>query len=153
MAVDRELSNWLAFSWRKKGILEKRTRLRPQTQRKSMYIWYSSSIYCCFSGLSLVLNKADCDWTRQTLNPSELIGERPAKPELIHTSCRSESSNISLVVLDKATACPNATHSRLKSGIHFSGEPSSFVRLIHLSPRFTLSGWRPTWLSPWSWGG
>ena len=25
----------------------------------------------------------------------------PSKPELIHTSCRSESSNISLVVLDK----------------------------------------------------
>ena len=54
-----------------------------------------------FSGLSLVPNKEVCDWQRQTLNLSELKGERPAKPDLIHTSCRSESSNISLVVLDK----------------------------------------------------
>ena len=38
--------------------------------------------------------------TWQTLNLSELKGERPAKTDLIHTSCRSESSNISLVVLD-----------------------------------------------------
>ena len=53
------------------------------------------------SGLSLVLNKEGCDWQRQTLNLSQLKGERPAKPDLIHTSSRSESSNISLVVLDK----------------------------------------------------
>ena len=65
-----------------------------------------SFLFCLFqrfSGLSLVLNKEVCDWQRQTLNLSELKGERPAKPDLIHTSCRSESSNISLVVLDKDT--------------------------------------------------
>ena len=32
-----------------------------------------------FSGLSLALNKDVCDWLRQTLNPSELEGERPIK--------------------------------------------------------------------------
>ena len=42
-----------------------------------------------------------CDWKRQTLNLR--YTQRWAtmsKPELIHTSCRSESSNNSLVVLD-----------------------------------------------------
>jgi hypothetical protein len=53
------------------------------------------------SGLSLVLKKGVCDWLTQTLNPSELKVSDPSKPEQIHTSCRSESSNISLVVLDK----------------------------------------------------
>ena len=51
--------------------------------------------------LSLALKKVFCDWLRQTLNPSELKVSDPSMPELIHTSCRSESSNISLVVLDK----------------------------------------------------
>ena len=74
-------------------------------------------------------------------------------PDLIHTSCRSESSNISLVVLDKVSLCPNSTHPRLRSAVHFSREPSELIKLLPLSPRFTLSGWRPTWLSPWSWGG
>ena len=37
---------------------------------------------------------------RQTLNPSVLKVSDPSKPERIHTSCRSESSNISLVDLD-----------------------------------------------------
>ena len=56
-----------------------------------------------FSRLSLALNKDVCDWLRQTLNPSELKVSDQSKPELIHTSCRSESSNISLVVLDKVS--------------------------------------------------
>ena len=50
--------------------------------------------------LSLALKKDVCDWLRQTLNPSELKVSDQSEPELIHTSCRSESSNISLVVLD-----------------------------------------------------
>ena len=62
---------------------------------------YLYHLYHHFSGLSLVLNKEGCDWQRQTLNLSDLKGEWPVKPDLIHTSCRSESSNISLVVLDK----------------------------------------------------
>ena len=103
------------------------------------------------SGLSLVLLKADCDWTRQTLNLSELNGERPAKPDLIHTSCRSESSNISLVVLDKDPLCPNATHGRLKSRIYFQREPSVLVKLLHLSPLVTLSEQRTTCPSPRTW--
>ena len=53
-----------------------------------------------FSGFSLTLKKDVCDWLRQTLNPSGLKVSDPSKTELIHTSCRSESSNISLVVLD-----------------------------------------------------
>ena len=35
--------------------------------------------------------------------PERTQGEDPSKPDLIHTSCRSESSNKSLVVLDKDT--------------------------------------------------
>ena len=38
---------------------------------------------------------------------------------MIHTSYRSESSNNSLVVLDKVALCLNATHGRLKSRIYF----------------------------------
>ena len=106
-----------------------------------------------FSGLSLVLNKEVCDWTRQTLNLSELIGERPAKPDLIHTSCRSESSNISLVVLDKLSFCSNATQARLKSVMHFPRKHSELVKLFCLSPGFTPSGRSPTCLSPQTWWG
>ena len=87
----------------------------------------------------------------RTLNLSELKGEQPAKPDLIHTSCRSESSNISLVVLDKDTLCPNATHGRLKCRIYFQREPSELVKLLHLSPLVTLSGQRPTCPGPRTW--
>ena len=34
-------------------------------------------VFRVLSGLSLVLNKVFCDWQTQTLNPSELEGERP----------------------------------------------------------------------------
>ena len=54
-----------------------------------------------FSGLSLVLNKEGLWLKRLTLTLSKLKGEWQVKSVLIHTSCRSESSNISLVVLDK----------------------------------------------------
>ena len=74
------------------------------------------------------------------------IIEQSTMTGLVHTSCRSESSNFSLVVLDNITLCP-----RLKSEVHFLREPSKLIKLLYLSPRFTLSGWRPTWLSPWSW--
>ena len=75
----------------------------------------------------------------------------PSKPELIHTSCRSESSNISLVVLDKDALCPNANHGRLKCWIHFQREPPELVKLLHLSPLVTLSGQRPTCPGPRTW--
>ena len=104
-----------------------------------------------FSGLSLVLNKAVCDWTRQTLNLSELKGERPAEPDLIHTSCRSESSNISLVVLDNELVYPNKAHARWQSGIHFQSQPSALLKLLRPSPGFTSSGQSPTCLSPQTW--
>ena len=52
-------------------------------------------------GLSLALQKAASDWLRRLLGPKRLGAGNQSKPELIHTSCRSESSNISLVVLDK----------------------------------------------------
>ena len=68
-----------------------------------------------FSRLSLALNKDVCDWLRQTLNPSELKVSDQSKPELIHTSCRSESSNISLVVLDKDSESQNLGPWRLFS--------------------------------------
>jgi len=44
----------------------------------------------------------DCE--RQTPILSELKDKRLVQPDLIHTSCRSESSNISLVVLDNLVA-------------------------------------------------
>ena len=80
----------------------------------------SSICHDMFSGLSLVLwIKTVCDWTGQTLNLSELKGERPAEPDLIHTSCRSESSNISLVVLDKLTVSSLEAQLTLMGGVHF----------------------------------
>ena len=70
----------------------------------------------------------------------------------LHTiSCRSESSNISLVVLDKDALCPNANHGRLKCWIHFQREPPELVKLLHLSPLVTLSGQRPTCPGPRTW--
>ena len=59
-----------------------------------------------FSGLSLVLNKEGLWLKRLTFTLSELKGEWQVKSVLIHTSCRSESSNISLVVLDKDSKFP-----------------------------------------------
>ena len=66
-----------------------------------------------FSGLSLALKKHVCDWLRQTLNPSELKASDPSSSELIHTSCRSESSNISLVVLDNGNTYAKSHYSAL----------------------------------------
>ena len=93
-----------------------------------------------------------CDWTRQTLNVSELKEERPAEPDLIHTSCRSESSNISLVVLDKASLCPNAPHVRLESGMHFLGETPALVKPLRLSPRLASSCDKNFGKIIWNWG-
>jgi hypothetical protein len=42
----------------------------------------------------------------------------PALPELIHTSCRSESSNISLVVLDSSTTKSIAQPAAVQRQIH-----------------------------------
>ena len=77
-----------------------------------------------FSGLSLALQKGVCDWLRQTLNPSELKVSDPSKTELIHTSCRSESSNISLVVLDN--------DENLLKTVYSSGLANNFDRGIAL---------------------
>ena len=93
-----------------------------------------------FSGLSLVLNKEVCDWTRQTLNLSELKGERPAKPDLIHTSCRSESSNISLVVLDKDLVDRFSTRATLLGWIHFWADYSFYFKLVKLNI-ITIFSW------------
>ena len=72
-------------------------------------------------------------------------------PDLIHTSCRSESSNISLVVLDKASLCPNATQARLESGMHFLGETSALVKPLRLSPGLAPSGRSLTCFRPQTW--
>ena len=92
-----------------------------------------------FSGLSLVLNKEVCDWQRQTLNLSELKGERPAKPDLIHTSCRSESSNISLVVLDKDSVAGIYDHGTLIGWIHFCTASSFYFKLVWQNKMFTTN--------------
>ena len=72
---------------------------------------------------------------------------------MIHTSCRSESSNISLVVLDKLSLCPNAPRARLHSVMHFPGNHSELVKWLRLSPGFSPSGRRPTCLGPQTWWG
>ena len=72
---------------------------------------------------------------------------------MIHTSCRSESSNISLVVLDKLSLCPNAPRARLDSVMHFPGNHSELVKWLRLSPGFSPSGRRPTCLGPQTWWG
>ena len=38
---------------------------------------------------------------------------RPVKPDLLHTSCRSESSNVSLIILDKVAKALLCYHLRL----------------------------------------
>ena len=68
-------------------------------------------------------------------------------------SCRSESSNISVVVLDNLSLCPNAPQARLDSGMHFLGESSELVKLLYLSPGVTPSGRSPTGLRPQTWWG
>ena len=55
-----------------------------------------------FSGLSLVLKKEGLWLTKMDTQPERTLRwATHRRQELIHTSCRSESSNISLVVLDK----------------------------------------------------
>ena len=58
----------------------------------------------CLVG-SLVLHKDVCDWLRQKLKVSD-----QSKLELIHTSCRSESSNFSLVCLEEDLESQNFGH-------------------------------------------
>ena len=59
-------------------------------------------IYLLFSGLSLVLKKEGLWLTKMDTQPERTLRwATHRRQELIHTSCRSESSNISLVVLDK----------------------------------------------------
>ena len=90
------------------GMCKQASGFREEGRRDSLWVkrTHAQSTLCLFhvnsrfSGLSLALQKGVCDWLRQTLNPSELKVSDPSKTELIHTSCRSESSNISLVVLD-----------------------------------------------------
>ena len=54
------------------------------------------------SGLSLVLKKEGLWLTKMDAQPERtLMWATHCRQELIHTSCRSESSNISLVILDK----------------------------------------------------
>ena len=104
-----------------------------------------------FSGPSLVLNKEDLWLNKTDTQPERTRGERPAEPDLIHTSCRSESSNISLVVLDNELVYPNKAHARWQSGIHFQSQPSALLKLLRPSPGFTSSGQSPTCLSPQTW--
>jgi hypothetical protein len=108
----------------------------------------TKEIYNLSSGLSLVLNKEGL-W----LSTTDTQPERPARPDLIHTSCRSESSNISLVVLDNFSVCPNGSHARWESGIHFLEENSELVKLHCLSPGVSPSGPSPTCLRPQTWRG
>ena len=72
---------------------------------------------------------------------------------LIHTSCRSESSNISLVVLDKLSLCPNAPQARRQSLMHFSRKHLELVKRFRLNLGFTPSDRSPTCLSPQTWWG
>ena len=72
---------------------------------------------------------------------------------MIHTSCRSESSNISLVVLDKVSLTPNGPHPRLQTGMHFYRETSQLIKLHPLSPEVTPSSRSPTCLRPQTWRG
>ena len=58
------------------------------------------------SGLSLVLKKEGLWLTKMDTQPERTLRwATHRRQELIHTSCRSESSNISLVVLDKEPIC------------------------------------------------
>ena len=60
-----------------------------------------------FSGLSLVLKKEGLWLTKMDTQPERTLRwATHRRQELIHTSCRSESSNISLVVLDKDPISP-----------------------------------------------
>ena len=67
---------------------------------------------------------------------------------MIHTSCRSESSNISLVVLDKVSLSQNAPQPRPESGMLCQDQPSELVKLLRLSPGVGPFGRSPACLSP-----
>ena len=81
----------------------------------------------CFKRLSLALHKQGLWLTKTDTQPERTQRwATMSKPELIHTSCRSESSNNSLVVLDKESE-ENRT---LMTKEHFYGDVMKFLLLI-----------------------
>ena len=50
--------------------------------KSQLNIFHCSYIYHRFNGLSSALQEDICDWLRQTLNPSELEGERLMRDRL-----------------------------------------------------------------------
>jgi len=80
-------------------------RMKTLSRTYRAYIWIRFK--CCmlmfkrafFSPEEIVI------WLRQTLNTSN-----PSEPELIHTSCRSESSNLSLVVRQSSSDMGRKPH-------------------------------------------
>ena len=89
---DHHLAAWLTLGGR--------TGQRRQSWHENHTRHFCSfSLISFLSGLSLALNKEGCDWQdRHSAWANSKASECQA--DLIHTSCRSESSNISLVVLD-----------------------------------------------------
>ena len=59
---------------------------------------------CAYEIISMTNDNHMFQWT--LISPEERDICTGWLPDLIHTSCRSESSNISLVVLDKVTLSP-----------------------------------------------
>ena len=75
---------------------------QPSPRQVPTQNMYYFMIYLLFSGLSLVLKKEGLWLTKMDTQPERTLRwATHRRQELIHTSCRSESSNISLVVLDK----------------------------------------------------
>ena len=90
-----------------------------------------------FSGLSLVLNKEGLWLTKMDTQAERTLSRAThRRQELIHTSCRSESSNISLVVLDNDDGfghhlqCQHPRPALGENGLEFvllGGEPGGKV--------------------------
>ena len=79
---------------------------QPSPRQVPTQNMYYFMIYLLFSGLSLVLKKEGLWLTKMDTQPERTLRwATHRRQELIHTSCRSESSNISLVVLDKEPIC------------------------------------------------
>ena len=79
---------------------------QPSPRQVPTQNMYYFMIYLLFSGLSLVLKKEGLWLTKMDTQPERTLRwATHRRQELIHTSCRSESSNISLVVLDKDPIC------------------------------------------------
>ena len=77
---------------------------KPSNTEDCLYKERNGSFIC---ERALFSPEERCLWlTKTDTQPERTQGERPSLADLIHTSCRSESSNISLVVLDKESPGP-----------------------------------------------